>query len=69
MSRIEKLEVGPDGWDAWMTPEGGEIRIVCCDCGLAHDHQFRVRKGKIEWRSRRNERSTAQVRRHMKGKQ
>lgn len=66
--KIEEAKVGLDGWDDWVSPERGKTRIICCDCGLAHDHQFRVRKGKIEWRSRRNERSTAQVRRHMKKK-
>ena len=53
-------------WDAWVSPVRGRIRIICCDCGLTHDHQFRVHEGKIEWRSKRNRRSTAQVRRHMR---
>jgi hypothetical protein len=55
-------------------------RLICCDCGLAHDMEFLVvevaRSGKglrmirlapkryaVQFRARRNERSTAQVRR------
>lgn len=56
-------------------------RLICCDCGLAHDMEFvivevAIRRGKlamiriapknlaIQFRARRNERSTAQIRRH-----
>lgn len=56
-------------------------RLICCDCGLAHDMEFTIvetarRHGKltmvkvapkrfaIQFRARRNERSTAQVRKH-----
>lgn len=64
---------------------GGRVhlqhRLICCDCGLAHDFEFvivetRTRNGRskmvrvaplkfaIQFRARRNERSTAQIRRH-----
>jgi len=51
----------------WMvTPLKGH-RIACCDCGLAHDYEFRINEqGRIELRVKRNNRATAQIRRHLK---
>ena len=73
MARIEETKIGADGWSEWMRPIDGEFREVCCDCGLAHDlqfrigGQFRIEGGRVpEFRARRNERSMGQVRRHMK---
>jgi hypothetical protein len=34
-------------------------RIRCCDCSLVHDFSFRIRKGKLQIRAVRNNRSTA----------
>ena len=41
-------------------------RIACCDCGLAHDYEFRIVEGRVQYRIRRNNRATAQIRRHLK---
>jgi hypothetical protein len=38
-------------------------RIACCDCGLVHTVDARVRAGTIELSFARNERSTALTRR------
>ncbi len=35
---------------------------VCCDCGLAHDTQYKIRGGRIWWNTKRNEKVTAQER-------
>ena len=51
----------------WFEVEQGH-KVACCDCGLVHDFYFRRRKGKLEMRAIRNNRSTGQVRRHMKRK-
>jgi hypothetical protein len=51
--------------DDWKDCE--DMGLACCDCGLVHDIKFR-RKGKAQWKIDRNERSTGQVRRHMKRK-
>ena len=60
---------GPDGWTPWVLAIGNCHRIICCECGLSHDFQFRHRgQWETEWRVSRNERSTAQVRRHMNKK-
>ena len=58
----------------WVTPPM-TYRLACCDCGLVHNIQFRAvnikgkriydrRRVSIQFRVRRNERSTALVRRH-----
>lgn len=57
---------GPDGWSRWVaTSPEGEYRLGCCDCGLIHELQFRVKEGRIEFRASRNQRSTGQLRRQM----
>jgi len=60
-----KHVAGKDGWSAWVNPAPG-YRMICCDCGLAHEMEFRVVQGEVIFRARRHERSTAQIRRHMK---
>ena len=74
-----------DGWSRWVPPVMDGYRMVCCDCGLAHDMQFQaakvtstgengswecedldVEEYRVLFRARRNNRSTAQIRRHRK---
>lgn len=81
---MHTFTAGPDGWTRWVFPKVEGYRMVCCDCGLAHDLQFRALRVleesedgrraqvesldpaeyQVEFRVRRNNRSTAQVRRH-----
>jgi hypothetical protein len=76
MPRTPDIPMAEDGWTVWVQPkteEDGEQRFrpVCCDCNLAHDAEFRVvyEPGlmtdvpKVEFRVKRNERATAQLRR------
>ena len=76
--RVKKEKPGKDGWTRWILPAWhedacrSETRIICCDCGLAHDVEFgladdRENTGRLRtmFRTRRNNRSTAQVRRHI----
>ena len=65
MAKIPTRVVGEDGWTEWIGMRDNKHRIVCCDCGLAHDFEFQVVEEQIELRARRNERSTGQIRRHM----
>lgn len=44
-------------------------RVMCCDCGLTHVHDFRIINGRIEQRSRRDERATAAARKARKYRQ
>lgn len=71
MARIkEEKPEHPDGWSRWVLPVMEGYRMACCDCGLVHEVDFRVTNNydRVELRMRRNNRSTAQVRRHMKDK-
>ena len=74
MSNVDytRLEVGPDGWTDWQNPIHGigkrNYRLACCDCGLVHEMQFRIRKSKtgrldVVYRASRNNRATAALRR------
>jgi hypothetical protein len=60
-----KHVAGEGGWSEWVHPLPG-YRLICCDCGLSHEMEFRVVANEVIFRARRHERSTAQVRRHMK---
>ena len=69
MAKFLVEQAGDDGWSRWVTPLMEGYKLCCCDCGLVHTMDFRVTDGEVEFRVRRNNRSTAQVRRHMKGKE
>lgn len=53
----------------WVAPVRRGYRLACCDCGLVHELEFRLEKrnrGKwvrVQFRGRRNERSTSLMRR------
>jgi len=44
----------------------GEFSRECCDCGLIHRLDFRIVDGKVEFRTRRDDRATAAARRGFK---
>jgi hypothetical protein len=52
----------------WQQPVSKNYKMCCCDCGLVHNIDFRIYRGKIQMRARRNNRATAQIRRHSKSK-
>jgi hypothetical protein len=49
----------------WIQPVRSGYRMACCDCGLVHEIDFRIVKGRVQFRVRRNDRSTGQMRRHL----
>lgn len=49
--------------DNWVSPVYRRYTSICCDCGLTHTIDFRIYKGQIQFRARRNNKSTANVRR------
>ena len=63
MPRMRAEKGGRDGWSDWLRPIGRSYRMACCDCGLVHDLEFRVVASQPEFRARRNNRSTARLRR------
>ena len=58
MARYEEAEDSE-----WFALARRGNRIACCDCGLVHRVDARVRDGAIELAFARNERSTALTRR------
>jgi len=49
--------------EEWITPVHKGYKMMCCDCGLVHDTDFRVKGNQIQFRVNRNNRSTAGARR------
>lgn len=58
--------VDGQGWSRWVIPNPKTYKLSCCDCGLVHEFQFRSRSKQIEYRVRRDNRSTGQMRRYRK---
>jgi hypothetical protein len=50
----------------WTRPRLRNFREQCCDCGLIHRLDFRIIEGRIEFRTRRDDRATAAARRSFK---
>jgi hypothetical protein len=48
----------------WVQPVRNGYKMACCDCGLVHNMDFRVKEGRAQFRVFRNNRSTALMRRH-----
>ena len=73
---IEHPIPDPDGWTDWYAPTGQEdgdpdYKAACCDCGLVHRFQFRLRDlddgtQRLVMRAKRDERATAAKRRYMR---
>jgi hypothetical protein len=57
-----KYEQVHDGEWIEPKPQRGH-RMRCCDCSLIHVMDFRVRKGRVQFRPRRDKRATAAARR------
>lgn len=47
----------------WIQPRPYHYRLACCDCGLTHYLDFRVRKGKVQYRIWRATNTTKMMRR------
>jgi len=48
----------------WIYPVRKGYKFCCCDCGLVHKLDFRIKNRRIQMRAFRDNRSTGQVRRH-----
>lgn len=64
MSQLESstsIESLRDG--QWVeVQDNGLQTLVCCDCGLTHQLEFKIVDGRIRWRAYRDEDMTAEVR-------
>lgn len=64
MTSYEKAKEGK-----WIQPVRRGYKMGCCDCGLVHKLDFRIRRGRVQFRAFRDNRATAAVRRErVKGK-
>ncbi len=64
MARYVVMHETNGRWTEWVQPIRRGYKLCCCDCGLVHDVDFRIQKGRVQFRASRNTRSTGQVRRH-----
>ncbi len=48
----------------WIKVIRRKHKILCCDCGLVHNLNFRLKKDKIEFQAIRDNRATGQRRRY-----
>ena len=55
--------VDETGWSAWEKPIMEGYRLACCDCGLVHLVNFRIRSRMVEMQFKRHARATAAMRR------
>ena len=57
----------PQRYDGeWVTVARGFHRLACCDCGLIHHINFRIKDKKIQFQPFRDNRATGQKRRFNK---
>lgn len=47
----------------WVQPVKRNYKLACCDCGLVHEMDFRIYRGRVQFRARRANASTALMRR------
>lgn len=55
--------------EEWCWPTQRNFKLACCDCGLVHTFDFRTVEGQVEFRVKRDNRATGQIRRHMNKEQ
>ena len=48
--------------DDWIQPARRGYRMMCCDCGLVHELDFRIVRSRVQIRARRNNRATGAAR-------
>ena len=52
----------------WIWPQRRGWKMRCCDCGLVHVMNFRIKNNHIEVQAIRDKRATSQSRRYYKKK-
>ena len=49
------IQINDGSWYAM----AGFSRDICCDCGLAHDTEYKLENGRLMFRTRVNQKATA----------
>ncbi|MCC6779757.1 MAG: hypothetical protein IT537_24515 [Hyphomicrobiales bacterium] len=62
-TKRERVRYDVVAYGTWTRPRLRNFREQCCDCGLIHRLDFRIVDGRIEFRTRRDDRATAAARR------
>ena len=52
-------KIDDDGWTEWVQPQRRGYKMRCCDCALVHELDFRIYRGRAQFRVRRHARATA----------
>jgi hypothetical protein len=42
--KYRTFKIGKNGWAPWTVPDMDNFVLGCCNCGSAHDVQFRVKE-------------------------
>lgn len=58
---MRKMVTVKDG--EWIQPTARRHLMACCDCGLIHKMDFRIRKGRVQFRAYRAKKATRKWRR------
>ncbi len=56
VAKLKKWKPAPSskrGFSTWHVVNPKQYIVACCDCGLAHEYQYRLRKGYLQMRCRR----------------
>lgn len=63
MKRIRKERATENGWTKWVQPVRRGYLMQCCDCGLVHRMNFRIQKGRVQFKAQRAVAYTRKARR------
>lgn len=63
--RLKQEREGKSGWTGWIQPIKRGYIMACCDCGLCHRLDFRVHRGRAQFRAQRAPRYTSRERARM----
>ncbi len=63
MARYDQFTAPKGGWTEWVAPKQTGYKMACCDCGLVHEVNFRVRLREAQMQFKRANRATAAMRR------
>jgi len=63
---MKKPRYRPVANDVWFR---APTWVACCDCGLVHRVEYRMKRGAVQLRVQRDARKTAATRRQMRARQ
>lgn len=64
--RMKQEKEVANGWTRWVQPVVKHYLMACCDCGLVHRMNFRLHRGRIQFKAQRAIAYTKRERARMK---